>query len=100
MIYNFENNYILIICVLFLMIMNIIGYIKKKAWCPMVTLIFFMTSLIVHILRRELLDEIFKYNVYIDLICVAISITNLLIVDEIETRREIIKVVFENRYKR
>lgn len=100
MIYNFENYYILIICALFLIIMNIIGYIKKKAWYSMVTLIFFMASLIVHILRRELLDETFKYNVYIDLICVAVSITNLLIVDEIETRREIIKVVFENRYKK
>lgn len=100
MIYNFENYYILIICALFLIIMNIIGYIKKKAWYPMVTLIFFMTSLIVHIIRREILSEAFEYNVYIDLICVAISITNLLIIDEIETRREIIKVVFENRYKK
>ena len=100
MVYNFENYYILIVCALFLLIMNIIGYIKKKALYQMISLIFFTASLIVHILRRELLSDAFIYNVYIDLVCVAISITNLLIIDEIETRREIIKAVFENRYKK
>ncbi len=101
MIYNFENLYILIICTLFLFIMNIVGGIKKKAMYPMITLIFFMASLIVHIIiRKEVLAEAFRYNVYLDLFAVGISITNLLIVDEIETRRNIIKGVFENRYKR
>lgn len=79
--------------------MNIIGYIKKRAAYPMVSLLFFMTSLIVHILRRDVLADAFTCNVYIDLACVAVSITNLLITDEIETRMEIIKIVFENRYK-
>ncbi len=99
MVYNFENYYILIICALFLLIMNIIGGIKKKAMYPMITLIFFMASLIVHIIKKEVLAEAFCYNVYLDLLAVGISITNLLIVDEIETRRNIIKGVFENRYK-
>lgn len=80
--------------------MNILGYIKKKASYNMISLIFFMTSLIVHIIKKEILNELFKYNVYIDLFCIGVSVTNLLIIDEIETRREFIKVVFENRYKR
>ena len=58
-----------------------------------------MASLIVHVLRREILGDLFEFNVYIDLLFIGISITNLLIIDEIETRRAFIKVVFENRYK-
>lgn len=100
MLYSFENYYILAFCALFLVIMNILGYIKKKASYNMISLIFFMTSLIVHIIKKEILNELFKYNVYIDLFCIGVSVTNLLIIDEIETRREFIKVVFENRYKR
>ena len=59
-----------------------------------------MTSLIVHIVKRELLDDFFRYNAYIDLFFIGVSVVNLLIIDEVETRREFIKVVFENRYKR
>ena len=100
MLYSFENYYILIFCALFLIAMNILGYIKKKASYSMITLIFFMTSLIVHIVKRELLDDFFRYNAYIDLFFIGVSVVNLLIIDEVETRREFIKVVFENRYKR
>lgn len=100
MVYSFENYYILIFCVLFLILLNILGYIKKKAAYSMITLVFFIASLIVHIIKREILVEFFKLNVYFDLLFIGISVTNLLIVDEIETRREFIKVVFENRYKK
>jgi hypothetical protein len=79
--------------------MNIFGYVRLKAWYPMATLLLFMASLMVHIIKREVLGDAFTFNVYADLAFVAISITNFLIVDEIETRREVIKVVFENRYK-
>lgn len=99
MLYSFENYYILIFCALFLIIMNILGYIRKKASYNMISLICFMASLIVHVLRREILGDLFEFNVYIDLLFIGISITNLLIIDEIETRRAFIKVVFENRYK-
>ncbi len=98
--YNLENSNILIVCILFIVIMNVIGYLKKKSTFPMITLIFFMASLIVHFLKRDALGEAFRYNVYADLIVVGISITNLLIVDEIETRRTMIKRVFENRYQK
>lgn len=97
--YNFQNNYILIIVALFFIVMNIMGYIKNKAWYPMASLLLFVASLIIHIMRRDTLGDAFLYNAYIDLVCVAVSITNFLITDEIETRREVIKVVFENRYK-
>lgn len=99
MVYNFENYLILFVCVVFLLFMNIMGYAKLRAWYPMVALIFFMASLIVHIIRRDILGDVFTFNAYIDLACIAVSITNFLITDEIETRREVIKVVFENRYK-
>ena len=98
--YNFENYYILIIVALFSIIMNIIGYIRNKAWYPMTTLLIFVASLIVHIMRRDVLSDAFTYNTTIDFIGLGISITNLLIVDEIEMRREVIKEVFENRYKK
>ena len=100
MLYSFENYYILIFCALFLIAMNTLGYIKKKASYNMITLIFFMASLIVHIVKRELLDDFFRYNASIDLFFIGVSVVNLLIIDEVETRREFIKVVFENRYKR
>ena len=80
--------------------MNILGYVRKKAFYPMTSLIFFMASLMVHIIRKSVLGDAFIYNAYADLIAVGVSIINLLIVDEIETRREIIKGVFENRYKK
>ena len=80
--------------------MNIIGYIKNKAWYPMTSVIVFVASLIVHIIREGKLGDAFAYNTTIDLIFLGISITNLLIVDEIEVRREVIKEVFENRYKK
>ena len=98
--YNFENYYVLIIIALFFIIMNIIGYIRNKAWYPMATLLIFVASLIVHIMRREVLAETFTFNTTIDFIGLGISITNLLIIDEIEMRREVIKEVFENRYKK
>ena len=79
--------------------MNILGYIKNKAWYPMTSLFVFIASLIIHIIRRESLGDAFTYNTTLDFIGLGISITNLLIVDEIETRREVIKEVFENRYK-
>ena len=97
--YNFENYYILIIIALFSIILNIIGYIRNKAWYPMASLILFITSFIIHAIQKEVLGDAFLYNVTIDLICLGISMINLLIVDEIEMRREVIKEVFENRYK-
>lgn len=97
--YNFQNYYILIFIALFLIVMNILGYIRNKAWYPMVSLLIFTASLIIHYLKKEILADSFIYNTTIDFIGIAISITNLLIVDEIETRREVIKEVFESRYK-
>jgi hypothetical protein len=71
------------------------GYIRNKAWYPMVSLLIFTASLIIHYLKKEILADSFIYNTTIDFIGIAISITNLLIVDEIETRREVIKEVYE-----
>ena len=90
----------IIIIALFSIILNIIGYIRNKAWYPMFSLFIFVASLIIHIIKRDALGDAFTYNTTIDFIGLGISITNLLIVDEIEIRREVIKEVFENRYKK
>lgn len=97
--YSFENYFVLTILAFIFIELNIIGYIKNKAWYPMASLIIFITSLIVHFIKKDTLGDAYVYNATIDLICIGISIINLLVVDEIETRREIIKEVFQNRYK-
>lgn len=100
MLYSFENLYFLIIFALIFIELNIIGYIKNKAWYPMTSLIIFVTSFIVHFAKKDILGEAYVYNAVIDIICIGISMINLLIVDEIETRRALIREVFENRYKK
>ena len=97
--YSFENYFVLVILAFIFIELNIIGYIKNKAWYPMASLIIFITSLIVHFIKKDILGDAYIYNATIDVICIGISIMNLLVVDEIETRREIIKKVFQNRYK-
>ena len=99
MYYSFENIYFLIIFALIFIELNIIGYIKTKAWYPMTSLIIFVTIFVVHFIKKDVLSDGYTYNAVIDIICIGISMINLLVVDEIETRREVIKEVFVNRYK-
>ena len=96
--YSFENYFVLVIFAFIFIELNIIGYIKNKAWYPMTSLIIFITSLIVHFIKKDMLVDAYIYNATIDVICIGISIINLLVVDEIETRRLVIKEVFQNRY--
>lgn len=97
--YSFENYYVLIILALIFIELNIIGYMKTKAYFPMLSLIIFVTTLIIHSITKDILGEHYIFNATIDLICMGISMVNLFVIDEIEIRREIIKEVFENRYK-
>ena len=94
----FENLYVLIILALIFIELNIIGYIKTKAWYPMISLIIFVASLIIHFIKKDILGETYIFNATIDLILIGISLINVWVIDEIETRRELIKEVFENRY--
>ncbi len=99
MIYSFGNQKVLIVAMIFLLGMNTVGYIKKKGAFALITMIFSITSLYIHVKQKELLGETYFLNIIIDLLALGMSMISLLIMDEIETRRTIIKSVFKNRYE-
>lgn len=101
LIVDYTNAIILVSVVMFFVIMNIIGFVKKKAWFVMTSVLFNITMFILHVLLKDsLTKDALMFNATIDFICLAINIPLLLVVDEIETRRELIKNVFENKYKK
>lgn len=84
----------------FYLVMSIIGFLRKKAWFNLTSVIVNITLLVVHALTRDRFsNSAFEFNMNFDMICLAVNIPILVIVDEIETRRSIIKEVFKNRYK-
>ncbi len=100
MLYSFENRIILIIAVIFVVGMNIISNINKHADFSLITTLFALGSLFVHVQQRESLGDAYLFNMIIDMVFLAVSMVNLIIIDEIETRRAIIKNVFANRYSK
>ena len=100
MIFSYENYYVLIILAFIFIELNIMGYIKNKAWYPTTSLIIFVTAILIHFMQKDILKESYIYNATVDLVCIGISMINLFVVDEIETRISVIKEVFENRYKK
>lgn len=100
MLYNFENKTILLIAVAFIIGLNIISNIRKQAAFSLIAVLFSLGSLYVHVHQRELIGISYLFNMILDMIFLGISMVNLIIIDEIETRRAIIKNVFENRYSK
>ena len=101
LIVDYTNTVILVIVVMFFVTMNIIGFVKKDAWFVMTSVLVNITLFTLHVLLDEALgQEALMFNARIDFITLAINIPLLLVVDEIETRRELIKNVFENKYKK
>lgn len=101
MVFDYTNELILVATILLFLMMNIIGCVKKKAWFVMTSVIISLAMLIVHVLLRNFFDkDILKYNVFIDLVFLGINIPTLLIIDEIESRRDIIKNVFGDKYSK
>ena len=98
-VFDYTNSTILIIGIVLCLGINALGYMTKKAWFPMALSIFNLAMVIVHInLRSFFTNHEINFNVCTDLAFMAISIVFLLIVDEIESRRSVIKNVFENKY--
>ena len=90
-----------VIIAIFFVVMNLVGYINKKSWFSFTAVIVNVGLLILHTLFREQMYSYdFLFNINFDLICLAVNISMLIIVDEIEIRRSIIKEVFKNRYKK
>lgn len=101
LIVDYTNAIVLVIVVIFFVTMNIIGFVKKKAWYIMTSVLVNITMFILHVLLDETLGkEALMFNARIDFIALAVNVPLLLVVDEIETRRELIKNVFENKYKK
>ena len=101
LIVDYTNAIVLVIVVMFFITMNIIGFVKKNAWFVMTSVLLNITMFTLHVLLDEALgQEALMFNARIDFIALAINIPLLLVVDEIETRRELIKNVFENKYKK
>lgn len=100
-IVDYTNPVVLIFMLVFFITMGVLSYVKKNAWFAMTSSIVALTMLIVHIgLKGALGKEVLKINAAVDFVMLAINLPLLLIVDEIETRRGIIKKVFENKYKK
>lgn len=98
---DYTNAIVLVIVVIFFVTMNIIGFVKKKAWYIMTSVLVNITMFILHVLLDEALGkEALMFNARIDFIALAVNVPLLLVVDEIETRRALIKNVFENKYKK
>ena len=100
MLYNFENRTILIVAIVFVIGLNIISNIRKQAAFSLIATLFALGSLYVHVEQKELLDDAYLFNMITDMVFLGISMINLMIIDEIETRRAVIKNVFGNRYSK
>lgn len=94
------NDAIYISFVAFYAVMSTIGCIRKKAWFNLTSVIVNIALFVLHALSRDRFNEAnFRFNMNFDMVCLAVNIPILILVDEIETRRNIIKEVFKNRYK-
>ena len=100
MVYNFENGIILTIAMIFFLGMNIISYIRKQASFSLIAMLVALGSLYVHVKQREVLENGYFLNMITDVCSLGFSMVALIIVDEIETRRAIIKNVFASRYQK
>ena len=100
MLYSFDNKVILITAVAFIVGLNVVSNIRKQAAFSLIATLFALGSLYVHVNQKELLADAYLLNMIVDMVFLGISMVNLLIIDEIETRRTIIKNVFGNRYSK
>ncbi|MBQ9279445.1 MAG: hypothetical protein IJ215_00100 [Clostridia bacterium] len=100
-VFDYTDVRVFVVAILFFLVMNFVGYQTKKAWFPMACSILSLAMVIVHIKLRSIFTngEII-FNVCTDLAFLAISTAFLLVVDEIESRRSIIKNVFGSRYRK
>ncbi len=98
---DYTNKISLIVMILFLLGMGVTSFIKKKAWFVMTSVLVSIAMLVLHILAKDMLSrEALKMNAMIDFVSLMINIPLLLIIDEIETRRSVIKNVFEKKYEK
>ena len=100
MLYTFENYGFLFLAFMFLLTMNILGYMTKKACFSLITTLLSLASLAVHVHFKTALHHAYILNVMIDLFFLGFSMVNMIILDEIETRRAILRNVFGNKYKK
>ena len=91
---DFADLRVLIVAILITVLLVVIGSWKKKSIFPVITLICYVTLLIIHVAFINT-----KINLIVDFAGMIVSITAYLIIDEIEIRREKISQVFENKYK-
>lgn len=100
MLLNCTDNVVYVAFITFYLVMSIIGFLRKKAWFNLTSVIVNITLLVLHALAcDQFSNSAFEFNMNFDMICLAINIPILIIVDEVETRRSIIREVFKNRYK-
>ncbi len=101
LIIDYSNVVVLLVVTAFYVVMNLIGYLKKDALFQMIAVLVNIAMLILHVsFAKYLGDDVLKFNAFFDFLGLAMNIPLLVIIDEIETRRFVIKSVFENRYKK
>lgn len=81
------------------MILIVFGLIKKNSYFSLVTLIFSLAFLIIHFSLSLVYENSNFTNMLFDFISMIVSISVYLYIDDIESRREVISEVFENKYK-
>lgn len=94
---NFSNILVLGVWIFLFLVLNIFGFVKKLSWFNLSTLVFSVFFLITHTVYSK---EVEGINILVDFISMIISIFLYLYVDEIQSRRQVISEVFENKYKK
>ena len=96
---NFSSIPILVVWICVFLFLNIFGVCKKKSLFNLLTLVFSMMFLIIHICNKEYFSVMLFRNMKVDFISMIIAISLYIYVDDIESRRKVISEVFENKYK-
>ncbi len=99
-ILDFTSVPVLVVWIILFLVANICGLVKKNSYFSLVTLVASLAFLIIHLDLSSVYGDSNFANMIFDFISMAVSISVYLYIDDIESRREVISEVFENKYKK
>lgn len=98
-ILDFSSVPVLVGWTILFVVLIICGLIKKNSYFSLVTLILSLAFLIIHFSLSFVYENSNLTNMLFDFVSMIVSISIYLYIDDIESRREVISEVFENKYK-
>lgn len=100
LVFEFSNLLVLFFWVCVIVALNFWGVLKKKSFLNLISLMFSVALLVLHIRYREFFSASYTQVLIPDFIFLIVSISTYLYVNDIETRRKVVSEVFENKYKK